>query len=66
MCRIKQKNSKNIKKFIDKLPFFAFMNEKQKESLGYNSHRFRYTMGSIIFSVRDLANSIFVVINGRI
>lgn len=66
MSRIKQKNSKNIKKFIDKLPFFAFMNELQKESLGYTSHRFRYTMGSLIFSVKDPANSIFVVISGRI
>lgn len=42
------------------------MNENQKESLGFTSHRFRYPMGSIIFSVKDPANSIFVVINGRI
>lgn len=31
-----------------------------------SSHRFRYEAGSKIFSINDPANSIFVIIDGRI
>lgn len=62
MNQLKQKNMKVMKRFIERVSFFCYLSEKEKENIIANSLRFKYKAGSRIFSRQDPANCIFIII----
>ena len=63
---ITQKHYEFIKGYIFRLPLFSYLDDKEKDKIIFNSHRFKYKVGSTIFRKNDQANAIFIVIDGRV
>ena len=59
-------NYKIAKPFVNKLPLFNFLSNKQKDAISYNMNTLKYDEKEAIFKTGDDAISFFVIISGLV
>jgi len=59
-------NYKIAKPFVNKLPLFSFLSNKQKDSISYRMNTLKYPENEAIFKAGDDAVSFFVIISGLV
>lgn len=59
-------NFKISQPYVNKLPLFQFLTNKQKISISYNMNTLKYGENEVIFKANDDAISFFIIIEGVI
>lgn len=59
-------NFKISQPYVNRLPLFQFLTDKQKISISYNMNTLKYCENEIIFKANDDAISFFIIIEGII
>ena len=59
-------NYRIAKPFVNKLPIFSFLTNKQKDAVSYNMNTLKYREGEAIFKEGDDASSFYIIISGLV